>query len=193
MVQVLRLNGLIPLPIEVDPHTLGCTLDQFKKFYSQRTKGIMISYVFGTKFDSSDIIDWAQSKGLFIMEDEAESFNAPNAKLNPNVEFSTFSFSSIKTYSAFGGSISVIRNNEVLYSKMKAIQETQPKWSQRNQDINQNFQLFEENFKKFNPNDFVKQQNNKKKFKMDFQQFLFYQALQRICSQYYSRIPKKLS
>lgn len=97
----------------------------------------MISYVFGAKFDASDIIDWAKSKGLFIMEDEAESFNAPNAKckiklyfiVNPNVDFSTFSFGSIKTCSAFGGSISVIRNNEALYRKMKAIQETYPKWS----------------------------------------------------------------
>ncbi|CAD8088314.1 unnamed protein product [Paramecium sonneborni] len=132
MVQVLRLNGLIPVPIEVDPHTLGCTLDQFKKFYSERTKGIMISYVFGAKFDASEVIDWAKSKGLFIMEDEAESFSAPNAKLNPNVDFSTFSFGSIKTCSAFGGSISVIRNNEALYRKMRAIQETYPKWSQRN-------------------------------------------------------------
>lgn len=40
----------------------------------------MISYVFGAKFDATEIIDWAKSKGLFIMEDEAESFAAPNAK-----------------------------------------------------------------------------------------------------------------
>lgn len=89
----------------------------------------MISYVFGAKFDATEIIDWAKSKGLFIMEDEAESFVAPNAKLNPNVDFSTFSFGSIKTCSAFGGSISVIRNNEALYRKMKALQESYPKWS----------------------------------------------------------------
>lgn len=41
--------------------------------------------------------------------------------VNPKVDFSTFSFGSIKTCSAFGGSISVIRNNEALYRKMKAI------------------------------------------------------------------------
>ena len=41
--------------------------------------------------------------------------------VNHNVDFSTFSFGSIKTCSAFGGSISVIRNNEALYRKMKAI------------------------------------------------------------------------
>lgn len=44
----------------------------------------MISYVFGAKFDASEIIDWAKSKGLFIMEDEAESFCAPNAKCKNN-------------------------------------------------------------------------------------------------------------
>ncbi|CAD8173755.1 unnamed protein product [Paramecium pentaurelia] len=132
MIQVLRLNGIIPVPVEVNADTLGCTLDQFKQFYTHKTKGIMISYVFGAKFDASEIIDWAKSKGLFIMEDEAESFVAPNAKLNPNVDFSTFSFGSIKTCSAFGGSISVIRNNEALYRKMKALQESYPKWSQKN-------------------------------------------------------------
>ncbi|CAD8164893.1 unnamed protein product [Paramecium pentaurelia] len=108
MVQVLRLNGLIPVPIEVDSHTLGCTLDQFQKFYSQRTKGIMISYVFGAKFDASDIIDWATSKDLFIMEDEAESFNAPNAKFL------------------------VLLKLVLLFEDLLQFKKLYPKWSQRN-------------------------------------------------------------
>lgn len=40
----------------------------------------MISYVFGAKFDATSIINWAKQQNLFVMEDEAESFSAPNAQ-----------------------------------------------------------------------------------------------------------------
>lgn len=40
----------------------------------------MISYVFGAKYDATDIIMWAKKENLFVMEDEAESFSSPGAK-----------------------------------------------------------------------------------------------------------------
>lgn len=39
----------------------------------------MLSYIFGAKFDASEIIKWAHEEGLFIIEDEAESFKSPSA------------------------------------------------------------------------------------------------------------------
>ncbi|KAM3139021.1 hypothetical protein pb186bvf_008832 [Paramecium bursaria] len=131
MMQVLRLHGIIPVPVDVELGTLGCSLEQFKKVISPRTKGIMLSYVFGSKFDSVDIILWAKQQGLFIIEDEAESFSRPKDTCHPLVDFSTYSFGSIKTCSAFGGSVCILRNNEVLFRKMKALQEKYPKWPQR--------------------------------------------------------------
>lgn len=35
----------------------------------------MTSYLFGSRFDPTKIFEWARDKGLFIFEDEAESFN----------------------------------------------------------------------------------------------------------------------
>jgi dTDP-4-amino-4,6-dideoxygalactose transaminase len=94
----------------------------------------MISYIYGAKFDATEIIEWCHSKGIFIFEDQAESFDNPSIKstsiyyyiVHPKVDFATFSFGTIKTCSAFGGSISIIRNNEVLYRKMLAIQDAYP-------------------------------------------------------------------
>lgn len=35
----------------------------------------MLSYIYGAKFDSNEIINWAKSKDLLIIEDSAEAFN----------------------------------------------------------------------------------------------------------------------
>jgi dTDP-4-amino-4,6-dideoxygalactose transaminase len=81
----------------------------------------MISYVFGAKFDATDIIVWAKEKGLFVIEDQAESFYDVKLSGHPEVDFATYSFGTIKTNSSFGGSISIVRNHEALYRKMMAI------------------------------------------------------------------------
>jgi aminotransferase len=74
MVQIVRYNGIVPVPVEVNALTLGSTLEDVKKAVTPRTKGIMISYVYGAKFDATEIIEWCHQKGLLIIEDQAESF-----------------------------------------------------------------------------------------------------------------------
>lgn len=70
-------------------------------------------------------------RGGELLRPQRPAYAFLSALENPLVDFSTFSFGSIKTCSAFGGSISLIRNNEVLYRKMKAIQDGYPKWPQQ--------------------------------------------------------------
>lgn len=74
MVQVIRHSGIIPVPVEIKLDNLGPNLEDIKRVYTKNTKGIMISYIYGAKFDASEIIEWCHSKGIFIMEDCAESF-----------------------------------------------------------------------------------------------------------------------
>lgn len=135
MITIVRYHGIIPVPVEVDLHDLGCTLQQVQDAYTPNTKGIMLSYTYGSKFNSAQIIDWAHSKGLFIIEDAAEAFNGTDftGKLmhahplgNDLVDFTTYSFGNIKTLTSLGGSINVIRNNEILYRKMQQIEATYP-------------------------------------------------------------------
>jgi len=58
---VIRYNGMVVVPVEINAETLGVTLEDVKKVVSPRTKAIMISYIYGAKFDATDIIDWCHS------------------------------------------------------------------------------------------------------------------------------------
>ena len=49
---MLRYNGIVPVPVEVDEDTLGVSLHDVQKMVSPRTKAIMISYIYGAKFDA---------------------------------------------------------------------------------------------------------------------------------------------
>lgn len=58
---------------------------------------------------------------MIIFEDEAESFSDIGNNGHDLADFTMFSFGTIKPFSAYGGGITVIRNNEGLYRKMKQI------------------------------------------------------------------------
>lgn len=40
----------------------------------------MISYIYGAKFDATEIVEWCHSKGILIFEDCAESFDDPRLR-----------------------------------------------------------------------------------------------------------------
>ncbi len=60
---------MVVVPVEVHSETLGVKLEDVKKVVSPRTKGIMISYIYGAKFDATDIIDWCHENGILVIED----------------------------------------------------------------------------------------------------------------------------
>lgn len=84
----------------------------------------MVSYLYGSRFDPTEIFKWAKEKKLKIFEDEAESFNGPNHIGHELSDFTMFSFGTIKPFTAFGGAINIIKNNEGLYRSMKTKLET---------------------------------------------------------------------
>jgi len=78
MITIMRYHGLKPVPVEIDKDSLAPKLEDIKKVYKEGvTKSIMVSYLFGSKFDATEIFEWAKSKNLVILEDEAESFDGP--------------------------------------------------------------------------------------------------------------------
>ncbi|KAL4471978.1 hypothetical protein ABPG72_018480 [Tetrahymena utriculariae] len=126
MVKVIRNHGLVPVPVDITDDTLGPSLEDFKKAFSDRTKVVMVSFLYGAKFDTEELYDYAHSRGCFIFEDQAESFSDINDNGSDKADCSLFSFGSIKPFTAYGGGIAVLRNQEVMYRKCKDILATYP-------------------------------------------------------------------
>jgi len=106
---------LVPIPVNVDFENLMPSIQELEEKRTDKTKMLIISYVYGATFDSQSIIDWAHSHNIVVIEDMAESFKGNKFTGNLDADFSLFSFGTIKTCTAFGGSIMVVRDNKTKF------------------------------------------------------------------------------
>ena len=87
---------------------------------------IVISFVFGVKYDLGPISELAKKHNLIIFEDCAESFTGRSYTGDPNSDVSVFSFGPIKHATAFGGAVMIVNNNSKLVAKMRRIHAAYP-------------------------------------------------------------------
>lgn len=126
MVKIVRYHGLTAVPVDLDWQKMTPKVDEFKKCITEKTKAVVLAWVYGSYNDADEIYKICKEKNIFIIEDMAETFFDLKVNGNPKADVSLFSFGTIKLNTAFGGSICVIRNNEVLYRKAKAILDSYP-------------------------------------------------------------------
>jgi len=112
MVKVIRNHGLIPVPVEIADDTLGPSLEDFKNAFTENTRLVMVSFLYGAKFDAEELYKYAHSKNCFVFEDQAESFSDIQDNGSKNADCTLFSFGTIKPFTAYGGSIAILRNQE---------------------------------------------------------------------------------
>ena len=126
MVKVVRYHGFIPVPIDIDLHTLKPKVDVIKKAITKKTKAIIIAWIYGSYNYADEIYKVCKDNGLYVIEDNAESFFDLKYNGNQLADASLFSFGTIKLNTALGGALMVIRNNELLYRKMNTILNNYP-------------------------------------------------------------------
>lgn len=65
-----------------------------------------------------------KERNIDVIEDVAESFIGPQWNGTPGVTLTMFSFGAIKIQTCVYGGVGVIRDDEALFNKMKAIQDS---------------------------------------------------------------------
>ena len=120
MARIIRRHGLIPVPVDIDINTMTTPADRVESSITPRTKLIVIAMLYGVIFDISEISKIAKKNNLILFEDCSECYSGKKFKGSDCADATVFSFGPIKTATAFGGGVIIIRNNDLL-SKMKAI------------------------------------------------------------------------
>jgi perosamine synthetase len=69
-------QGAIPVFAEVDPRTLNVTAELIEPCLSERTKGIIVTHLFGNPCEMREIMDLSKSRGIPVIEDCAQAFMA---------------------------------------------------------------------------------------------------------------------
>ena len=86
-----------------------------------QTKAILVAHLFGSRIDLHEIAAFADQHNLMLWEDCAQAYCGPHFRGHPASDVVMFSFGTIKTHTALGGGILVVRDERVRL-QMEAIQ-----------------------------------------------------------------------
>lgn len=68
-VNPLLLFGLVPVFVDVDPHTYNIDAQQIEAAISERTRAIVIAHTLGNPFDLATVVSLARKHDLWLVED----------------------------------------------------------------------------------------------------------------------------
>jgi dTDP-4-amino-4,6-dideoxygalactose transaminase len=110
----MRNFGLVPNFVDINPRTLNFDLEDAKRRLTKNTKAVLPVHWMGLPCDMDQICDWANEKGLIVLEDAAHAHGAKlKGKLVGNwSRMSMFSFQTTKALPALEGGIGVYQEQD---------------------------------------------------------------------------------
>lgn len=114
MSRVLREHGMRPVPVDIDPDTLAMDEAALDRSVTPRTRAVLVAHLFGSRLPLDRLITWAHARGLLVLEDCAQAYTADGFDGHAASDVRMFSFGTIKTATAFGGGILLIRDAALL-------------------------------------------------------------------------------
>jgi dTDP-4-amino-4,6-dideoxygalactose transaminase len=108
----MRLFGLVPVFVDIHPHTLNLDLEDAKKRLTKNTKAIVPVHWFGLPCEMDHICEWADEKGLIVLEDACHAHGASlKGKYMGNWgRMGAFSFQASKPLPAIEGGMGVYQD-----------------------------------------------------------------------------------
>ncbi|HUG90882.1 MAG TPA: DegT/DnrJ/EryC1/StrS family aminotransferase [Planctomycetaceae bacterium] len=131
MARIVEDHGLVPVPLDLEIDTAAPAADAVLRAVTPRTKVVLVAHLFGGRIDLGPLIAAAKSHGLVFVEDCAQAYIGPGFRGHPRADASLFSFGTIKTATALGGGLAVVRDAALL-ARMRAQQanyRVQVRWS----------------------------------------------------------------
>lgn len=110
----MRLFGLVPVFVDINPHTLNFDLEDAKRRLTKDTKAVLPVHWIGLPADMDHICDWAKEKGLIVLED---SCHAHGASLKGRLmgtwgEMAAYSFQATKPLPGIEGGMANFQSKE---------------------------------------------------------------------------------
>jgi UDP-2-acetamido-2-deoxy-ribo-hexuluronate aminotransferase len=126
--EVIGLLGLIPVLVDVDPHTFNIDTNCIEKAITDKTRLIVPVHLFGQCADMETIMKIANEHNLFVIEDTAQAigskytFSNGTEKMAGTIgDIGTTSFFPSKNLGCYGDGGAIITNNEELAVKLRMI------------------------------------------------------------------------
>lgn len=110
----MRLFGLVPVFVDINPRTLNFDLDDAKKRLTKNTRAVLPVHWFGNPADMDAICDWAREKGLIVLEDcaHAQGTSLQGKLMGTWGEMSITSFQQTKPVPGIEGGMGIYQKKE---------------------------------------------------------------------------------
>jgi perosamine synthetase len=72
----MRLFGLVPVFVDVDPRTMNLSVEAFKKAITPKTRGVLAVHWYGMPCDMEDICAVAKEHDIIVLEDASHAHGA---------------------------------------------------------------------------------------------------------------------
>ncbi len=110
----MRLFGLVPVFVDVNPRTLNFDLEDAKRRLTKNTRAVLPVHWLGLPCDMDEINDWAEQKGLIVLEDAAHAHGAElkGKKMGTWSRMAIFSYQASKLMPAIEGGMGMYQNRD---------------------------------------------------------------------------------
>lgn len=127
-IEVIKLLRLVPVLVDVDPHSFNMDPGAMAKHITPRTKAVIPVHLFGQCAYMEGIMDLARNHGLTVIEDTAQAVgtdyifqDGSRKKAGTIGNIGTASFFPSKNLGCYGDGGAIMTGDETLYKKMRAI------------------------------------------------------------------------
>ncbi len=114
MARIVRHHDYVPVPVDLDLGTAAPTLQSLQQAVTKNTRGLILAHLLGTRIPAAEILTFATKHHIDVIEDCAQAFVGDDWDGTPGCLASIFSFGTIKTATALGGGLLVIRDEELV-------------------------------------------------------------------------------
>lgn len=124
-VAAILYTGATPVLVDIDPETLGMSVEQCEAAITPRTKAIIPVHLHGLPVDLEPLVSLAQSRGLILIEDAAQAHGATyhGRKVGSFGTMACFSFYPGKNLGACGEGGAVTTNDDGLARKIRMLRD----------------------------------------------------------------------
>jgi dTDP-4-amino-4,6-dideoxygalactose transaminase len=129
MVEVVKRHGLVPVPVDISLDTLTPSLQLLETLISEKTRIFLAAHLFGSIINLEPYSQLCHKHNLLLVEDCAQAFAGSKYYGYEAADVSFFSFGPIKSCTALGGAVTLIRDR-TLAEKMQRLEEQYPSRSE---------------------------------------------------------------